>query len=412
MKFLLEILKRKIFNLFVTIDIKCIFCTRGANEAGILLSGLEGYICSHCIEQAYQIIHSSFLKKKYCLLPKTKSPKELKSFIDRYVIGQEKAKKILSVGVFNHYKRLAANLDIDKSNILLLGKTGTGKTLLVWSISRFLNVPFTIIDSTIITEAGYVGEDVESILTRLLLAADYDISAAEKGIVFIDEIDKISRKNNNPSITRDVSGEGVQQALLKIIEGSIVNVPPHGGRKHTDQKMISINTHNILFIAGGAFNGLENIIKNRLNKKHSSIGYRDCAQYYNYYDSELLQYTTPTDLFSFGLIPELIGRFPIITSMNPLDEKTLYRIMIEPKNALIKQYQKLFAMDNVYLKITDKAIRKIVKKTLIMGLGARGLKNMCEKIFNDFLFYIENYKGSIEIDENIIDNKIINLLQK
>lgn len=395
------------------IDIKCIFCTRSKNEVSLLLSGIEGHICSHCIEQAYQIIHSSSLKRqKYCLVPKTKSPKELKSFIDRYVIGQEKAKKILSVAVFNHYKRLAADLDIDKSNILLLGKTGTGKTLLIWSISRFLNIPFTIIDATILTEAGYVGEDVESILTRLLLAANYDVAATEKGIVFIDEIDKISRKNDNPSITRDVSGEGVQQALLKIIEGSIVNVPPHGGRKHPDQKMISINTHNILFIAGGAFNGVENIIKKRLNNKISSIGYKNCTPSYNYYGKKLLQYTTPTDLFSFGLIPELIGRFPIITYMNFLDEKTLYRIMIEPKNALIKQYKKLFAMDKVKLKITDKAIRKIVKKTLIMGLGARGLRNMCEKIFNDLFFYIENYKGSIEIDENIIDNKIVNLLKK
>lgn len=397
----------------MVIDIKCIFCTRRKNEVSLLLSGLEGNICSHCIEQAYQIIHSSSLKrKKYCLVPKNKSPKELKSFIDRYVIGQEKTKKILSVAVFNHYKRLTAYLDIDKSNILLLGKTGTGKTLLVWSISRFLNVPFTIIDATILTEAGYVGEDVESILTRLLLAADYDVAAAENGIVFIDEIDKISRKNDNPSITRDVSGEGVQQALLKIIEGSVVNVPPHGGRKHPDQKMISINTHNILFIAGGAFNGLENIIKKRLNNRRSSIGYKNYTQSSNYYGSEFLQYTTPIDLFSFGLIPELIGRFPVISYMDSLDEKTLYRIMIEPKNALIKQYQKLFAMDNVHLKITDKAIRKIVKKTLILGLGARGLRSMCEKIFNDFLFYIENNKGSIDIDENIIDNKILNLLQK
>lgn len=394
-------------------DIKCIFCTLVKNEAGLLFSGLEGLICHRCIEQAYQRIHSfSKKKKKYCIVTKTKSPKELKSFIDRYVIGQEKTKKILSVAVFNHYKRLAAYLNIDKSNILMLGKTGTGKTLLVWSISRFLNVPFTIIDATILTEAGYVGEDVESILTRLLLAADYDISAAEKGIVFIDEIDKISLKNDNPSITRDVSGEGVQQALLKIIEGSVVNVPPHGGRKHPAKKMISINTHNILFIAGGAFNGLEKIIKKRLNNKRSSIGYNNSEHYSNSYYTELLQYTTPKDLFYFGLLPELIGRFPIITYMHSLNEKILYRIMIEPKNALIKQYQKLFAMDNVHLRITDKAIRKIVKKTLIMGLGARGLRNICEKIFNDFFFYIENYKGSIEIDENIIDNKIVNFLQK
>lgn len=385
-------------------NVKCMFCTRGKDEAGLLLSGLEGHICSHCIEQAYQMIHES-QTKKYNFFSHTKSPKELKSFIDRYVIGQEEAKKVLSVSVHNHYKRLTDSLEIDKSNILILGKTGTGKTLLGWSISRFLNVPFTIVDATILTEAGYVGEDVESILTRLLLAADYNVSAAEKGIVFIDEIDKISRKSDNPSISRDVSGEGVQQALLKIIEGSIVNVSPQGGRKHPEKKMISMDTHNILFIAGGAFNGLENIIKKRLNNRFSSIGYKNCIKT-QYSHNNILQYTTPADLRYFGLIPELIGRFPIITYMNSLDEKTLYRIMIEPKNALIKQYKKLFAMDDVHLKVTDKAIRKIVEKTLLLGLGARGLRNMCEKIFNDFLFYIENYQGLLEIDENIFSNKI------
>jgi len=349
--------------------------------------------------------------KKYGDFPHTKSPKELKSFIDRYVIGQEEAKKVLSVAVHNHYKRLAASLEIDKSNILLIGETGTGKTLLGWSISRFLKVPFTIVDATILTEAGYVGEDVESILTRLLLAADYDVSAAEKGIVFIDEIDKISRKSAHSSITRDVSGEGVQQALLKIIEGSVVNVPPDGGRKHPEKPMISIDTHNILFIAGGAFNGLENIIKKRLNKRLSSIGYNNCQPQCSYI-TDLLQYTTPADLRYFGLIPELIGRLPIITYMNSLDINSLYRIMIEPKNALIKQYQKLFAMDGVHLKVTDKAIRRIVEKTLKIGLGARGLRNMCEKIFNDFLFYIENLPAILEIDENIVDNKFKKFFRK
>ena len=386
-------------------DIKCIFCTRGKNETGLLLSSLEGNICDQCIKQAYKMIHS-YQKKTDGVFFHTRSPKELKSFIDRYVIGQEEAKKKLSVAVQNHYKRLSASLEIDKSNILLLGKTGTGKTLLVWSISRFLNVPFTIVDATILTEAGYVGEDVESILTRLLLAADYDVTAAERGIVFIDEIDKISSKSDHPSVTRDVSGEGVQQALLKIIEGSVVNVPPKGGRKHPEQKMISMKTHNILFIAGGAFNGLEFFIKKRLNNRFSPIGYNNCIKHSNYAGFDVLRYATPADLKSFGLIPELIGRFPIITHMNILDEETLYRIMIEPKNSLIKQYQKLFEMDYVHLKITDKAIRKIVEKTLFTGLGARGLRNMCEKIFNDFLFYIENLQGNLEIDEKIIDNKL------
>lgn len=397
----------------MVIDVKCIFCTRGKDQAGLFLSGLEGHICAYCIEQAYKMIHEEdFQTKKDDIFPHTKTPKELKSFIDRYVIGQEEAKKILSVAVHNHYKRLAASLDIDKSNILLLGETGTGKTLLGWSISRFLNVPFTIVDATILTEAGYVGEDVESILTRLLLAADYDVASAEKGIVFIDEIDKISRKSDHPSITRDVSGEGVQQALLKIIEGAVVNVPPEGGRKHPEKKMISIDTHNILFIAGGAFNGLENIIKKRLNKRFSSIGYKNCIQPQYSHTTDLLKYTTPADLRYFGLIPELIGRLPIITYLNSLDENSLYRIMIEPKNALIKQYQRLFAMDDIQLKVTDKAIRKIVEKTLITGLGARGLRNMCEKIFNDFLFYIENFQGILEIDENIIDNKFKKYFKK
>ena len=352
------------------------------------------------------MIHEEYSQtKKYGIFPNTKSPKNLSSFIDRYVVGQEEAKKVLSVAVHNHYKRLAASLDIDKSNILLLGETGTGKTLLGWSISKFLNVPFTIVDATVLTEAGYVGEDVESILTRLLLAADFDVAAAEKGIVFIDEIDKISRKSDHPSITRDVSGEGVQQALLKIIEGSVVNVSPEGSRKHPEKKMISIDTHNILFIAGGAFNGLENIIKKRLNNRFSSIGYKNCIQPQSSHITDLFQYTTPADLRYFGIIPELIGRFPIITYMHSLDVNALYRIMIEPKNALIKQYQKLFAMDDIHLKVTDKAIRKIVQKTLNTGLGARGLRNMCEKIFNDFLFYKENFQGILEIDENIIDNK-------
>ncbi len=399
----------------MVIDGKCIFCARGKNEAGLLLSGPEGHICAYCIEQAYKMIQEENSKtKKDEIFPYTKSPKELKSFLDRYVIGQEEAKKVLSVAVHNHYKRLAAGLEIDKSNILLVGETGTGKTLLVWSISRFLQVPFTIVDATILTEAGYVGEDVESILTRLLLAADYDVASAEKGIVFIDEIDKISRKSDHPSITRDVSGEGVQQSLLKIIEGTVVNVPPQGGRKHPEKKMISIDTHNILFIAGGAFNGLENIIKIRLTERLSSIGYKNCKkkQYSQININELLQYTTPADLRSFGIIPELIGRLPIITYMNSLDVNTLYRIMIEPKNALIKQYQKIFAMDDVHLKVTDKAIRKIVEKTIKIGLGARGIRNMCEKIFNDFLFYIETFQGVLEIDENIIDNKLKKYSQK
>ncbi|WP_103326919.1 ATP-dependent Clp protease ATP-binding subunit ClpX [Bacteroidetes bacterium endosymbiont of Geopemphigus sp.] len=394
-------------------EAKCIFCARLKSEAGLLLTGLEGHICAQCVEQAHQMIHEEFHQKKEVLsqdFSGLKSPRELKDFLDQYIIAQDEAKKILSVAVYNHYKRLSHYLsdkeeevELEKSNVLIIGPTGTGKTLLARSISRFLQVPFTIVDATILTEAGYVGEDVESILTRLLQAADYNVAAAERGIVFIDEIDKIARKSDNPSITRDVSGEGVQQALLKILEGSIVSVPPQGGRKHPDQKMISIDTRNILFIAGGAFDGLERIINNRLNL--SAIGYQNTLRSV-VEQEEILQYVSPTDIRAFGLIPELIGRLPVISHMHSLDEKALHRIMTEPKNALIKQYKRLFEMDNISLEVTDKAIDKIVKKALIIGLGARGLRGICEKIFSDFMFNIQKTQNLLKIDEIIVEDQL------
>ncbi|WP_185870347.1 ATP-dependent Clp protease ATP-binding subunit ClpX [Blattabacterium cuenoti] len=400
----------------------CNFCGRKKNEITFLISGINGHICNFCIEKTYSIIHRKFSiieQKKENNQFFLKKPKEIKTFLDQYVVGQNEAKKVISVAVYNHYKRIQfiqnqkkekeiEKIEIEKSNILLIGNTGTGKTLLAKSISKLLKIPFTIADATTLTEAGYVGEDVESILSRLLQSVNYDIHSAEKGIVFIDEIDKISKKsNNNPSITRDVSGEGVQQALLKILEGSIINVPPQGGRKHPDQKMIPLNTENILFIAGGTFDGIEKIISDRINQ-FSDIGYITQAKekIKKEKNETYLKNITANDLKKFGLIPELIGRFPVITYLNPLDKIMLKKILIEPKNALIKQYQKLFYMDKISMNITDEALDIIIDKTIQLGLGARGLRSFCEKLFLDYMFNIENIKNILNIDKNMVKEKL------
>ena len=378
---------------------QCSFCGRKKDEVQILISGQNGFICENCIEQAHSIVKDSVNKTSdsasmAASLEELKKPKEIKAFLDEYVIGQDQAKKQLSIAVYNHYKRLLhaqdenREVEIEKSNIIMIGETGTGKTLLAKTIAKQLNVPFCIVDATILTEAGYVGEDVESILSRLLMVADYDVEKAEKGIVFIDEIDKIARKSDNPSITRDVSGEGVQQGLLKLLEGSIVNVPPQGGRKHPDQKYIQVNTQNILFIAGGAFDGMKEIIERRLNKQ--AIGFS--AEKINKVEEEdyILSQINAIDLKSFGLIPELLGRFPIITYLDRLTKETLVRIMKEPKNSIINQYTELFKMDKVSLEFTDEAIEEIVEDTMNKGLGARGLRGTTEKVLEDYMFDIEN----------------------
>ncbi|WP_313098887.1 ATP-dependent Clp protease ATP-binding subunit ClpX [Epilithonimonas sp.] len=387
---------------------QCSFCGRKKDEVQILISGQNGFICENCIEQAHSIVKDSVNKTSDSAsmagsLEELKKPKEIKAFLDEYVIGQDQAKKQLSIAVYNHYKRLLhaqdenREVEIEKSNIIMIGETGTGKTLLAKTIAKQLNVPFCIVDATILTEAGYVGEDVESILSRLLMVADFDVEKAEKGIVFIDEIDKIARKSDNPSITRDVSGEGVQQGLLKLLEGSIVNVPPQGGRKHPDQKYIQVNTQNILFIAGGAFDGMKEIIERRLNKQ--AIGFS--AEKINKVEEEdyILSQINAIDLKSFGLIPELLGRFPIITYLDRLTKETLVRIMKEPKNSIINQYTELFKMDNVSLEFTDQAIEEIVEDTMNKGLGARGLRGTTEKILEDYMFDIDN-------KEQIIINSI------
>lgn len=373
-------------------DSYCSFCGRPEAETDLLVNGLEARICNHCIEQAHGILleefnfktENSFSNEDITL----KKPQEIKEFLDQYVIGQDFTKKILSVAVYNHYKRLQQpdtddNVEIQKSNVIMVGETGTGKTLVAKTIAKLLNVPLAIVDATVLTEAGYVGEDVESILSRLLQAADYDVSKAEKGIVFIDEIDKIARKSDNPSITRDVSGEGVQQGLLKLLEGSIVNVPPKGGRKHPDQKYIEVNTEHILFIAGGAFDGIERLISKRLNMQE--VGYNSSKT--GVIDRKnLMQYIIPKDLKDFGLIPEIIGRLPVLTYMNPLDKETLRMILTEPKNAIIKQYKKLFEMDGIKFEIKEEGLDFIVEKAMEYKLGARGLRSLCESILTDAMF--------------------------
>lgn len=375
----------------------CSFCGRTANDVNVLITGIDGFICDTCAEQAHEIILESLEQQrkangKFGLDGKElPTPLDIKEFLDQYVIGQDDAKRYLSVAVYNHYKRLTQtpskeDIEIEKSNIMIVGPTGTGKTLLARTIARYLHVPFTIVDATVLTEAGYVGEDIESLLTRLLQVADYDVAAAEKGIVFIDEIDKIARKGDNPSITRDVSGEGVQQGLLKLLEGSVVNVPPQGGRKHPDQKMIPVNTKNILFICGGAFEGIEKRIAQRLNTR--VVGYAAAKNTAEIDRTNLMQYVSPQDLKSFGMIPEIIGRLPILTYLNPLDRDALRRILTEPKNSIIKQYQKLFEMDDVKLSFDDAALDFIVDKAVEFKLGARGLRSIAECIMMDAMYEV------------------------
>ena len=392
---------------------KCSFCGRSRSEVDLLISGVDGFICDMCAQQAYDIVqeeqrgHSTPLDMDHI---EVKKPIEIKQFMDQYVIGQDEAKKHLAVAVYNHYKRLTQkhsndDVELDKSNIIMVGRTGTGKTLLARTIAKMLHVPFTIVDATVLTEAGYVGEDIESILTRLLQAADYDVDAAEKGIVFIDEIDKIARKGDNPSITRDVSGEGVQQGLLKLLEGSIVNVPPQGGRKHPDQKMIPVNTKNILFICGGAFDGIEKKIAQRMNTQ--VVGFTASKETAVLDRDNMLQYIAPQDLKSFGLIPEIIGRLPVLTYLEPLDRQALRNILTEPKNAIIRQYVKLFELDNITLNFNEEVFEYIVDKAVEFKLGARGLRSICEAIMTDLMFEIPSQNcESITITKEYAESKM------
>lgn len=384
----------------------CSFCGRNENETSLLIAGVSGYICDMCADQAHEIVNESLKNKSESVRLNFKSlpkPTQIKEFLDQYVIGQDSAKRYLSVSVYNHYKRILQDrtpddVEIEKSNIIMVGATGTGKTLLAKTIAKMLHVPFTIVDATVLTEAGYVGEDIESILTRLLQVADYDVATAERGIVFIDEIDKIARKSDNPSITRDVSGEGVQQGLLKLLEGSVVNVPPQGGRKHPEQRMVAVNTKNILFICGGAFDGIEKKIASRLNTR--VVGYATSGKTASIDRNNLMQYITPLDLKSFGLIPEIIGRLPILTYLEPLDRDALIRILTEPKNSIIKQYDKLFSMDDIELTWDKDVFEYIVDKAIEFKLGARGLRSIVETIMIDSMFNVpskSNKKKSLHI---------------
>lgn len=399
---------------------RCSFCGRDKSEAMILIAGIDGHICEVCVEQAGEIVQEElyggappagapFKPDSQFSLPDKLTPLQIKDHLDQYVIGQDDAKKVLSVAVYNHYKRLRQPLnddvEIEKSNIVFVGRTGTGKTLLAKTIARFLNVPFSIVDATVFTEAGYVGEDVESILSRLLQVCDYDVAAAERGIVYIDEIDKVARKSDNPSITRDVSGEGVQQALLKMLEGTDVNVPPQGGRKHPEQKLVKINTSNILFVCGGAFDGIEKVIARRLNTQ--VIGFK--GEGVEEVDREnMLSYVNHQDLKSFGLIPELLGRLPVLTYLDPLDAEALQRILTEPKNSLAKQYHKLFELEGIELSFTEDAIVYIAEKALEFKLGARGLRSICEAIMTDAMFELPSQEGvsSFEVTKQYAEEKL------
>lgn len=400
---------------------KCSFCRRPKEQVEVLISGIDAYICESCVEQARHIIEDELMPFDHPedgIVDATQGnamsilkPTEIKAALDEYVIGQDDSKKILAVAVYNHYKRISqqydskSDIEIEKSNVVMVGRTGTGKTLLARTIARLLNVPFTIVDATVFTEAGYVGEDVESMLTRLLQACDYDVAAAERGIVYIDEIDKVARKNDNPSITRDVSGEGVQQALLKMLEGTDILVPPQGGRKHPEQKLVKVNTKNVLFVCGGAFSGIEKKIAKRINTQ--VIGFKSNKDE-NINKDNLLQYVAHQDLKSFGLIPELLGRLPVLTHLDPLDKSTLRRILTEPKNALIKQYQQLFALEGIELTFTEDTLDLIVDKTVEYSLGARGLRSICEAIMTDAMFELPSQEGvdTFEVTKDYAEAKL------